>query len=60
MLGYCPKDMGKPHHADARFNVTDEKIKAGKAAWAAARISYEDDLLVLTKKSFTLGCWGCF
>ena len=51
MLGYCSKDMGKPHHADVRFNVTDEEIKAGKAAWAAARISYEDDRLVLTKKS---------
>jgi hypothetical protein len=51
MLGYCSKDMGKPHHADVRFNVTDEEINAGKAAWAAARISYEDDRLVLTKKS---------
>jgi hypothetical protein len=51
MLGYCSKDMGKPHYADARLNVTDDEIKAGKAAWATARISYEDDRLVLTKKS---------
>jgi hypothetical protein len=50
MLGYCSKDMGKPHYDDAHFNVTDEETKAGKAAWAAARISYEDDRLVLTKK----------
>ena len=51
MLGYCTKDMGKPHYRDVRFNVSEADIASGKTAWASARLSYDDDRLVLTKKS---------
>ena len=52
MLGYCTKDDGKhPNYSMVRLNVTDEAIAAGKLAWASARLSYEDDRLVLNKKN---------
>ena len=58
MLGYCTKDEGKPHYRMVRLNVTDEAIAAGKQAWATARLSYEDDRLVLTKKNLFQSVWA--
>ena len=58
MLGYCTKDEGKPHYRMVRLNVTDDAITAGKQAWATARLSYEDDRLVLTKKNIFQSVWA--
>ena len=51
MIGYCTKDFGQPHYRIVRKGVSDEEIAAGVAQWQSARLSYEDDKVVLTKKT---------
>ena len=51
MIGYCTKDFGQPHYRMVRKGVSDEEIAAGVAQWQSARLSYEDDKVVLTKKN---------
>lgn len=57
MLGYITKDEGKPHYRMVSLNVTREEIEAGKTRLASAKLSYEDDRIVLTKKNVFQAAW---
>ena len=51
MCGYCTKDFGKPHYRCVRHNVSQAEIDAGVRDWQSAKLSYDENKTVLTKKN---------
>lgn len=51
MLGYLHKDREKTHFQAFKHNIDEQAITRGIAEWTAAKVSFEDDKIVITKKS---------
>ena len=49
MLGYCTKDVGKPHYDCVNKNCTEAQINRGATMLAVAKLSYEDDKTLLNR-----------
>ena len=52
MVGYLFKDRTKVHFSNRSFRVTQDEIARGIAEWTAAKLSYEDDKIILNKQNF--------
>lgn len=57
MLGYLHKDMGQPHFKNYGHNIDADEIEQGIADWSAAKLSYEDGKIAITKQNFMLRVW---
>ena len=59
MLGYVHKDKSQPHFKIALHNVDETEIAKGIAEWQSARMSYEDDKIMITKANMfhRLAAW---
>ena len=57
MLGYVHKDMGQPHFKNLGHNINADEIAQGVADWSAAKLSYEDGKIPITKSNFILRVW---
>ena len=49
MLGYIHKDQSLPHFRVVLHNINPNEIVKGIAEWQTAKLSYEDDKIMLTK-----------
>ena len=49
MLGYIHKDQTLPHFKIVLHNINPNEIVKGIAEWQTAKLSYEDDKIMLTK-----------
>ena len=49
MLGYIHKDQMLPHFKIVLHNINPNEIVKGIAEWQTAKLSYEDDKIMLTK-----------
>ena len=49
MLGYIHKDQSLPHFRVVLHNINPNEIIKGIAEWQTAKLSYEDDKIMLTK-----------
>ena len=49
MLGYVHKDRKLSHFQVYKYNVSDAEIESGIAEWTSAKLSYEDDKILVTK-----------
>ena len=57
MLGYLHKDQGQPHFKNFGHNIDADEIAQGIADWSAAKLSYEDGKIAITKQNFMLRVW---
>ena len=51
MLGYIHKDQSLPHFRVVLHNINPNEIIKGIAEWQTAKLSYEDDKIMLTKSN---------
>ena len=51
MLGYIHKDQSLPHFKVVLHNINPNEIIRGIAEWQTAKLSYEDDKIMLTKSN---------
>jgi hypothetical protein len=49
MLGYLHKDQAQPHFQVRLWNINPGDIIKGQAEWQTAKLSYEDDKIMITK-----------
>lgn len=49
MLGYIHKDQSQPHFKKVVHNIEPTEILRGIAEWQTAKLSYEDDKIMITK-----------
>ena len=49
MLGYVHKDSTQPHFRICLHNINSNDIVKGIAEWQTAKLSYEDDKILLTR-----------
>ena len=51
MLGYVHKDQAQPHFKIAKHNIDNNDVLRGIAEWQTAKLSYEDDKIMVTKSN---------
>ena len=51
MLGYCSKDMGKPHYKSHQHGVSDEEVEAGQEVYAIEGGKNVKGMVPLDKKN---------
>ena len=49
MLGYLHKDQSQPHFKVRMLNINPADVIRGVAEWQTAKLSYEDDKIMITK-----------
>ena len=49
MLGYLHKDQSQPHFRIRLHNINPSDVIRGVAEWQTAKLSYEDDKIMITK-----------
>lgn len=49
MLGYVHKDQNQPHFQVRLHNINPADVIRGQAEWQTAKLSYEDDKIMITK-----------
>ena len=49
MLGYLHKDSNMPHFRKYYYNIRESDVDAGVIEWKSAKLSYEDDKIVISR-----------
>ena len=60
MLGYLHKDANLVHFRKFYYNINEDEVEAGKTEWKSAKLSYEDDKIVVSRAQMFMKAYSFY